>query len=144
LTESVNGNIDSTTHDVTWSAFEYDVRDMIDKITNVVSPTAGNQQIGTFTSTDRGQPLKQVEPNGTTVDYAYYLNDAVKSHLEKKSDGTTVVARHELEYHLNGNTPGPPDREDRRVCDHLHGPQPGPEGDRVAVRHGEEVHVVHV
>ncbi|WP_247695337.1 RHS repeat-associated core domain-containing protein, partial [Streptomyces sp. B93] len=102
LTYDRNGNIDSTTHDVTWSKFEYDVRDMIDRITNADTPTAGNQQITTFTYTDRGQPLKQVKPNGNTVDYAYYLNGAVKRQAEKTGAGT-VVASHDLEYDPNGN-----------------------------------------
>ncbi|MFR9755052.1 DNRLRE domain-containing protein [Streptomyces sp. TR06-5] len=102
LSYDVNGNIDSTTHDLTWSSFDYDVRDMIKKITNADSPTAGNQQISTFTYTDRGQPLKQVKPNGNTVDYTYFLNGAAESQVEKTSAGT-VVARHDLEYDPNGN-----------------------------------------
>ncbi|MDQ1008833.1 RHS repeat-associated protein [Streptomyces sp. V4I23] len=102
LAYDVNGNPVETTHDVTWSKAEYDVRDMINKITNADSPTAGNQQITTFTYTDRGQPLKQTKPNGNTVDYAYWLNGAVKSQVEKKSTGT-VVASHDLEYDPNGN-----------------------------------------
>ncbi|WP_327242971.1 golvesin C-terminal-like domain-containing protein [Streptomyces sp. NBC_01320] len=102
LTYDVNGNPLETTHDVTWSKAEYDVRDMINKITNADTPTAGNQQITTLTYTDRGQPLKQTKPNGNTVDYAYWLNGAVKSQVEKKSGGT-VVASHDLEYDPNGN-----------------------------------------
>ncbi|MER6617024.1 DNRLRE domain-containing protein [Streptomyces xantholiticus] len=102
LAYDVNGNPVETTHDVTWSKAEYDVRDMINKITNADTPTAGNQQITTFTYTDRGQPLKQTKPNGNTVDYAYWLNGAVKSQVEKKSGGT-VVASHDLEYDPNGN-----------------------------------------
>ncbi|WP_406400100.1 DNRLRE domain-containing protein [Streptomyces sp. NBC_00879] len=102
LTYDVNGNPLETTHDVTWSKAEYDVRDMINKITNADTPTAGNQQITTLSYTDRGQPLKQTKPNGNTVDYAYWLNGAVKSQVEKKSSGT-VVASHDLEYDPNGN-----------------------------------------
>nr|WP_308082110.1 DNRLRE domain-containing protein [Streptomyces sp. NK15101] len=101
LTYDANGNPLETTHDVTWSKAEYDVRDMINKITNADTPTAGNQQITSFTYTDRGQPLKQTKPNGNTVDYAYWLNGAVKSQVEKKSGGT-VVASHDLEYDPNG------------------------------------------
>ncbi|MFG3475022.1 DNRLRE domain-containing protein [Streptomyces sp. NPDC047980] len=102
LTYDVNGNPLETTHDVTWSKAEYDVRDVINKITNADTPTAGNQQITTFTYTDRGQPLKQTKPNGNTVDYTYWLNGAVKSQVEKKSGGA-VVASHDLEYDPNGN-----------------------------------------
>ncbi|WP_228039807.1 golvesin C-terminal-like domain-containing protein [Streptomyces chromofuscus] len=103
LTYDANGNPLTTTHDVTWSKAEYDVRDMIWRITNADSPGAGNEQITTFTYTDRGQPLKQTKPNGNTVDYAYWLNGAVKQQVEKKADGTTVVAQHDLEYDPNGN-----------------------------------------
>ncbi|MEU9702615.1 DNRLRE domain-containing protein [Streptomyces sp. NPDC047981] len=102
LTYDANGNPLETTHDVTWSKAEYDVRDMINKITDADTPTAGNQQITTFTYTDRGQPLKQTKPNGNTVDYGYWLNGAVKSQVEKKSGGA-VVASHDLEYDPNGN-----------------------------------------
>ncbi|MFI6726491.1 DNRLRE domain-containing protein [Streptomyces atratus] len=102
LTYDANGNPVTTTHDLTWSKSEYDIRDMVDKITNADSPTAGNQQITTFTYTDRGQPLKQTKPNGNTVDYGYWLNGAVKSQTEKKS-GEVVVASHDLEYDPNGN-----------------------------------------
>ncbi|WP_354670079.1 DNRLRE domain-containing protein [Streptomyces sp. S.PNR 29] len=102
LTYDANGNPLTTTHDVTWSKAEYDIRDMVNKITNADSPTAGNQQITTFTYTDRGQPLKQTKPNGNTVDYAYWLNGAVKQQVEKTSAGT-VVAQHDLEYDPNGN-----------------------------------------
>ncbi|MFF2405271.1 hypothetical protein [Streptomyces sp. NPDC058092] len=102
LTYDANGNPVTTTHDLTWSKSEYDIRDLVDRITNADSPTAGNQQITTFTYTDRGQPLKQTKPNGNTVDYGYWLNGAVKSQTEKKSGGA-VVASHDLEYDPNGN-----------------------------------------
>ncbi|MGP4083488.1 golvesin C-terminal-like domain-containing protein [Streptomyces sp. KR55] len=102
LTYDANGNPLTTTHDVTWSKAEYDARDMIEKITNADSPTAGNQQITTFTYTDRGQPLKQTKPNGNTVDYSYWLNGAVKQQVERTS-ADTVVAQHDLEYDPNGN-----------------------------------------
>ncbi|MEV5339779.1 DNRLRE domain-containing protein [Streptomyces sp. NPDC052676] len=102
LTYDANGNPLTTTHDVTWSKAEYDVRDLIWRITNADSPTAGNQQITTFTYTDRGQPLKQTKPNGNTVDYAYWLDGAVRQQVEKTSAGT-VVAQHDLEYDPNGN-----------------------------------------
>ncbi|MFB7224868.1 DNRLRE domain-containing protein [Streptomyces sp. NPDC056227] len=102
LTYDANGNPVTTTHDLTWSKSEYDIRDLVNKITNADSPTAGNQQITEFTYTDRGQPLKQTKPNGNTVDYGYWLNGAVKSQTEKKSGGA-VVASHDLEYDPNGN-----------------------------------------
>ncbi|MGK5449764.1 DNRLRE domain-containing protein, partial [Streptomyces radiopugnans] len=102
ITYDANGNITSSTHDLTWSKIEYDIRDMVAKVTNADSPTADKQQVSTFTYTDRRQPLKQVKPNGNTVDFTYYLDGPVKSQVEKTGAGT-VVARHDLEYDPNGN-----------------------------------------
>ncbi|WP_307805055.1 RHS repeat-associated core domain-containing protein [Streptomyces sp. VRA16 Mangrove soil] len=102
LTYDANGNIDSTTRDLTWSQFDYDARDMVNKITNADTPSAEKKLITQFTYTDRGQPLKQTKPNGNTVDYGYWLNGAVKSQKETTSGGK-LVAGHDLEYDANGN-----------------------------------------
>ncbi|MFR9780772.1 polymorphic toxin-type HINT domain-containing protein, partial [Micromonospora sp. MS34] len=102
LTYDDNGNPLTSTHDLTWSKIEYDERDMVAKVTNADSPTAGNQQISTFTYTARGQMLKQTKPNGNTVDFEYYLDGATKHQLEKTSGGATV-AEHNLQYQANGH-----------------------------------------
>ncbi|MFD6716865.1 DNRLRE domain-containing protein [Micromonospora chalcea] len=102
LTYDDNGNPLTSTHDLTWSKIEYDPRDMVAKVTNADSPTAGNQQISTFTYTNRGQVLKQTKPNGNTVDFEYYLDGATKRQLEKTSGGATV-AEHNLQYQANGH-----------------------------------------
>jgi RHS repeat-associated protein len=102
MTYDANGNPLTSKHDVTWSKIDYDARDMVAKVTNADSPTAGNQQITTFTYTDRGQPLRQVKPNGNAVDYEYFRDGSLKHQLEKTSAGTTV-AEHTLEYSLNGH-----------------------------------------
>ncbi|MFK4023906.1 golvesin C-terminal-like domain-containing protein [Streptomyces albogriseolus] len=102
LTYDENGNPLTSTHDLTWSEIEYDERDLVRKVTNADSPTAGNQQISTMTYTGRGQLLKQTKPNGNTLDMRYYLDGSVKQSLEKTSGGT-VVAQHDLEYSLNGH-----------------------------------------
>jgi RHS repeat-associated protein len=102
LTYDDNGNPLTSTHDLTWSKIEYDPRDMVAKVTNADSATAGNQQISTFTYTARGQLLKQTKPNGNTVDFEYYLDGATKHQLEKTSGGATV-AEHTLEYQANGH-----------------------------------------
>jgi RHS repeat-associated protein len=102
LTYDPNGNPLTSTHDLTWSKIEYDERDMVAKVTNADSATAGNQQISTFTYTGRGQMLKQVKPNGNTVDFEYYLDGATEHQLEKTSGGATV-AEHNLEYSANGH-----------------------------------------
>jgi RHS repeat-associated protein len=101
LTYDDNGNPLTTTHDLTWSKVDYDVRDMVAKVTNADTPTAGNQQISTFTYDARGQLLKQVKPNDNTVDFEYYLDGSTKHQVEKTSAGS-VVAEHSLEYGENG------------------------------------------
>ncbi|MEU4681427.1 DNRLRE domain-containing protein [Micromonospora sp. NPDC023737] len=102
LTYDDNGNPLTSTHDLTWSKIDYDERDMVAKVTNADSETAGNQQISTFTYTARGQMLKQTKPNGNTVEFEYYLDGATKHQLEKTSGGATV-AEHTLEYQANGH-----------------------------------------
>ncbi|OAH13198.1 tRNA3(Ser)-specific nuclease WapA precursor [Streptomyces jeddahensis] len=102
LTYNENGNPVTSTHDLTWSKIEYDERDLVSKVTNADSPTAGNQQITTLAYTARGQLLKQTKPNGNTLDMTYYLDGSVKQSVEKTSSGT-VVAQHDLEYSLNGH-----------------------------------------
>ncbi|MBA4861320.1 DNRLRE domain-containing protein [Streptomyces sp. PSKA54] len=102
LTYDENGNPLTSTHDLTWSKFEYDIRDQVVKVTNADSPTAGNQQISSFSYTARGQLLKQTKPNGNTVDFTYYPDGSIKKQVEKKAGGTTV-AQHDLEYTLNGH-----------------------------------------
>jgi RHS repeat-associated protein len=102
LTYDENGNPLTATHDLTWSKIEYDERDMVAKVTNADSPTAGNQQTTTMTYTARGQLEKQTKPNGNTLDMTYYLNGSVKRSLEKTSSGK-VVSQHDVEYNANGH-----------------------------------------
>ncbi|MER5179468.1 DNRLRE domain-containing protein [Streptomyces sp. NPDC002896] len=102
LTYDENGNPLTSTHDLTWSKIEYDERDLVKKVTNADSPTAGNQQITAMSYTARGQLLKQTKPNGNTLDMSYYLDGSVKQSVEKTSGGT-VVAQHDLEYSPNGH-----------------------------------------
>jgi RHS repeat-associated protein len=102
LTYDENGNAVTATHDLTWSQVEYDNRDMVAKVTNADSPSAGNRQISTMTYTARGQLLRQTKPNGNTLDMTYYLDGSVKRSSEQTAAGT-VVAQHDLEYNANGH-----------------------------------------
>ncbi|MFD7284479.1 DNRLRE domain-containing protein [Streptomyces sp. NPDC059863] len=102
LTYNANGNPVTSTHDVTWSKTEYDARDLVTKVTNADSATAGDQQISTFTYTPLGQSLRQTKPNGNTLDLSYYLDGSVKRSQEKTAAGA-VVAQHDLEYSANGH-----------------------------------------
>ena len=62
---------------------------------------------GKVTSTFHGSDmLKQVQPNGNTVDFEYYLDGSTKHQVEKTGAGT-VVAEHTLDYNANGNPSSP-------------------------------------
>ncbi|RZB19448.1 DNRLRE domain-containing protein [Streptomyces sp. F001] len=102
LTYDENGNPLTSTHDLTWSKIEYDERDLVKKVTNADSPSAGNQQITSMTYTGRGQLLKQTKPNGNTLEMQYYPDGSVRQSLEKTSGGS-LVAQHDLEYTPNGH-----------------------------------------
>jgi RHS repeat-associated protein len=102
FTYDANGNPRSRTHDDTFSSYEYDVRDLVSKITNGESPTDPAAKVTTFTYTPRADLQRQVQGNGNTVDYEYYLDGLIKRQVEKKSSGT-LVAEHTLEYNANGH-----------------------------------------
>jgi len=52
--------------------------------------TDASPKVTSYTSTDRGQPLKETKGNNNTVDYPYFLDGALKTTAEKKPNGTPV------------------------------------------------------
>ncbi|MFG2102520.1 DNRLRE domain-containing protein [Micromonospora echinaurantiaca] len=102
FTYDPNANVETRTHDATWSRFEYDVRDLLSTVTNAASASATDKRITTYRHTPRGQVEHQVKPNGNTVDFDYYLNGAIRHQVEKRAGGA-VVAEHTLEYTANGD-----------------------------------------
>jgi RHS repeat-associated protein len=101
-TYNENGAPVTLGHDKTYNTYEFDVRDLLAKVTNGTSATDLNPKITTFTYTDRGERQHEVKGNGNTVDYTYFLDGLVKSQTEKKSDGT-LVSDDSLDYDLNGS-----------------------------------------
>ncbi|WP_433363628.1 DNRLRE domain-containing protein [Actinoplanes sp. CA-142083] len=97
-----NGSPTSTTHDKQFAAYEYDVRNLVSKVTNGKSPTDSAAKVTTYTYTDKGEKLHEVKGNGNTVDYGYYLDGLLKSQTENKPNGT-LVSSTALDYDLNGN-----------------------------------------
>ncbi|WP_154937200.1 DNRLRE domain-containing protein [Micromonospora palomenae] len=92
----------TTKHEKQYSTYEYDVRDLLSKVTNGKSPTDTDKKITTFTYTDRGEKLKETKGNGNTVDHTYYHDGLLKYQVEKKPDGV-LVSEHSMYYDLNGN-----------------------------------------
>ncbi|MFL6057142.1 MAG: polymorphic toxin-type HINT domain-containing protein, partial [Actinoallomurus sp.] len=98
-----NGDLLSRTHDADqFATFEYDVRDLVTKVTNKESASDSNPKVTTFAYNPVGDVTHQVKGNSNTVDFDYFLDGLLKHEVEKKSNGT-VVGEHTLEYDLNGN-----------------------------------------
>ncbi|MGW4701190.1 golvesin C-terminal-like domain-containing protein [Streptomyces sp. NPDC004285] len=102
-TYDANGQSDSITHPSQFSKYTYDLREKVKSVSVGTSATDADPKVTSYTYTDRGQKLKETKDNGNTVDYAYYLDTALKSTTEKKADGTTLVASHTYAYDANGN-----------------------------------------
>ncbi|MEV6868092.1 DNRLRE domain-containing protein [Streptosporangium subroseum] len=96
------GNPTQRRHDGLVTDFTYDVRDMIDTVTNRRAVTDTDTTTTTFAYTPRGELLKQVAGNGNTVDLDYFLDGLARTKTEKKADGT-LVASHTVGYQSNGH-----------------------------------------
>ncbi|MFG2091264.1 DNRLRE domain-containing protein [Spirillospora sp. NPDC048824] len=101
-TYDANGNPLTRAHDSTWSKFDYNTRDLIEKITNAPTATSTDKRVSTFTYTPRGQLDTQTKPNGNTVTFTYTLDGLITHQAEKKSGGG-LVAEHNLDYTPNGH-----------------------------------------
>src|SRR6266511_163329 len=89
-------------YDSTRGTYEYDIRDLLSKVTNAESATDPNPKVTSYTYTSRGQTLRQTKANGNTIDYTYYLDGLLQNQVEKKSNGT-LVSQHSLDYSANGH-----------------------------------------
>ncbi|MBP2183817.1 golvesin C-terminal-like domain-containing protein [Amycolatopsis magusensis] len=97
-----NDNLTFAKFDGKSSAYEYNTRDLVSKITNK-KDDADAGKVTTFAYTKRGHVERQVKGNGNTVDFTYYLDGLVKRQLEKKKNSETVVNDHQLDYDANSN-----------------------------------------
>jgi RHS repeat-associated protein len=102
FTYNANGAPLTTTHDKQHSAYEYDVRDLVSRVSVGDTPTDPTPKVTTFTYTDKAERLRQVKGNGNTVDHTYFLDGLLRTQVEKKPN-QTVVSEHTLDYDLNGN-----------------------------------------
>jgi RHS repeat-associated protein len=97
-----NGNVRSWQHDDQTADFEYDVRDLVAKVTNRQTGDDPDEKVTTFTYTPRAHLDQQVKHNGNTVDFEYYLDGLTRHQVERKAGGD-VVNEHTLTYDENGN-----------------------------------------
>ncbi|MGW0631039.1 golvesin C-terminal-like domain-containing protein [Streptomyces sp. NPDC002758] len=99
-----DGNTLSRSHDATVADFQYDVRNLLQKVTNKETATDTSPKVTQFTYTPGGQIATETKANGNVTTSDYFLDGALKHQLEKKSDGSTVVAEHTYTYDPDGNT----------------------------------------
>ncbi|MFK4106930.1 DNRLRE domain-containing protein [Streptomyces sp. NPDC019531] len=102
-TYDANGLVNTVAHPVQYSKYTYDLRDLVKTASIGKSPTDASPKVTSYTYTDRGQSLMETKANGNTVDHTYYLDGALKTSVEKKGNGTTLVASHTYAYDPNGN-----------------------------------------
>ncbi|MGP3982054.1 golvesin C-terminal-like domain-containing protein [Streptomyces sp. KR80] len=101
-TYDANGLTKTLTNPDQYSAYTYDLRDLVSKVSVGDSPTDTTPKDTAFTYTDRGQKLQEVKGNKNTVDYTYFLDGQLKTQVEKKPNGT-LVSEHTYAYDPNGN-----------------------------------------
>ncbi|MFB6962843.1 DNRLRE domain-containing protein [Streptomyces sp. NPDC056309] len=101
-TYDANGQPETITHPDQFSKYTYDLRELVKTVSIGKTVTDADPKVNSYTYTNRGQKLKETKANDNTVDYAYYLNGALKSTAEKKPNGT-LVSSHTYAYDPNGN-----------------------------------------
>jgi RHS repeat-associated protein len=102
FTYDENANPLSRQRDSQIATYEYNVLDLVAKVTNKESATDPSPKVQTYTYTPHGDKLHEVKSNGNTVDYAYNLDWTINHQVEKKPGGT-VVSEHTMEYDENSN-----------------------------------------
>ncbi|WP_162606077.1 DNRLRE domain-containing protein, partial [Jiangella aurantiaca] len=97
-----NGNPLTRDHDDQYATYAYDVRDLVEQVSNADTAADPDPKVTTFGYTPRGQTATEVKANGNTVAYEYFLDGLLERQEETKSDGT-LVASHVIGYDANGN-----------------------------------------
>ncbi|MEU4731229.1 DNRLRE domain-containing protein [Streptomyces sp. NPDC023588] len=102
FTYDANGQPETVTHPDQYAAYTYDPRGLAKTVSVGKTATDTDPKVTSYTYTDRRLKLRETKANGNTVDYAYYLDAALKTQTEKKPNGT-LVSSHTYAYDANGN-----------------------------------------
>ncbi|MEU9887503.1 DNRLRE domain-containing protein [Sphaerisporangium sp. NPDC051011] len=97
-----NSAVTKRTHDKTIATYGYDVRDLVDTVTNAKSATDPSPKTTRYTYTPRAERLTETKANGNTVTYDHFLDGLLQHSLEKKPNAT-VVSEHTINYQGNLN-----------------------------------------
>jgi YD repeat-containing protein len=85
-----------------YSAYSYDVRDMLESVKTGTSPTDTAVKNTAYTYTSRGQRATETKPNGNKVAYRWIEDGLMRSQVETQDLGGKLVSSHALAYNLDG------------------------------------------
>ncbi|MGW7274287.1 DNRLRE domain-containing protein [Streptomyces sp. NPDC054864] len=102
-TYDANGRPETLKHPDQYAKYTYDLRELVKTATVGTSESDASPKVTSYDYTYRGERKTETKANKNKVDYAYYLDGALKSQTEKKPDGTTLVSSHTYAYDANGN-----------------------------------------
>ncbi|KUF14694.1 sugar-binding protein [Streptomyces silvensis] len=101
-TYDANGQPQTLTHPDQYATYTYDLRELVKEVSVGKSASDSSPKVTTYDYTSRGERKQEHKANKNTVDYAYYLDGALKSATEKKANGS-LVSSHTYAYDANGN-----------------------------------------
>ncbi|MFF0363768.1 golvesin C-terminal-like domain-containing protein [Streptomyces fungicidicus] len=101
-TYDANSQPETVTHPDQYSAYTYDLRELVKTVSVGKSASDTSPKVTSYTYTDRGQVRQETKANNNTVDYTYYLDGVLRTQEEKKPNGT-LVSSHTYAYDANGN-----------------------------------------
>ncbi|WP_336605870.1 DNRLRE domain-containing protein [Streptomyces sp. BA2] len=102
-TYDANGQPETLSHPDQYAKYTYDLRELVKTATVGKSASDASPKVTSYDYTYRGERKTETKANKNKVDYAYYLDGALKSQTERKPDGTTLVSSHNYAYDANGN-----------------------------------------
>jgi RHS repeat-associated protein len=97
-----NGAIKTAEHPRSYAEFQYDARNLLSSVSNGTSEDDDSAMVTTYTYTPKGEREHEEKGNDNTVDYTYYLDGALRSQVERRSN-ETLVSEHTITYEPNGN-----------------------------------------
>lgn len=99
-TYNPNGDPLTRGHDRQNATFDYNNRDLVEKVTN--TETGKSPKVTNYGYTVRGLLQTETKPNGNIVTHTYNQDASLATQIEKKSSGV-LVAQHLIDYNANGH-----------------------------------------
>nr|WP_246220888.1 DNRLRE domain-containing protein [Phytoactinopolyspora mesophila] len=103
FTYDENGNPLTRAHDEQYAEYTYDERDLLVEVSNAESATDTDPKVTQYSYTAMGWRASETKANGNVVTYGYFLDGLLRTQVETKADGSTVVNEHTMSYDPNGN-----------------------------------------